>query len=330
MADNEPLRNAQGLAVGDINPATGNPVVAIIAAGRTRADRALDQAQSKQEQAQNLDERKFNWQQQEQAAERALREHKEALDQATTFYNLADHMTKMQQDTSALNDAAGFLTAAKDISPNDIDAEKKIAALHAQYPRAGDSKSVQDFHSTFEPARSRFLQTQGQVDASNAEGVAKGTLPGPAMTRGLYAGGLLTDQDLQWHDDPAQRSPVYNPDGSINHEKAAEVAARNQAHGVLGMKGETKEVSNAIRFIGNPAVIKTLNEGSPGDPAFDAVQKEFANNLKVLDEWHQKTGTAAPPPQGAPQPGGPPAPDKPKVVNQGGHTYTLQPDGSYK
>lgn len=221
-------------------------------------------------------------------------------------------------------DAANFLSAAKDLKPG-VTFDTDVAKLHAAYPHAAGDEAVKEWHSVMLPAQSNFDQANKAAVVNQREAEIKGVVPGDTMTRNLIAQGLLTDENLTYGDDPKKH--VFNPDGTYDHVKAANIAAYNQDHGVFSAKGAAQEISEARRFISNPGVLKIIEDES--HPAYEPTRQYYATQMAKLNAWDKEHGAPAASTTALPSET-PASSNKPKVVIQGGHTYTLQPDGTYK
>lgn len=343
-------RNPEGLAVGDIDPRSGRAVVAITTATRQQ------QENDRQNQALDLNQRQFTANESQRQFSNEMAQHQAALDEAQFYYKAAAEVTALQDATKQKLDAADFLTHAQDIHHDDPEFENKFAALAAKYPRAGADAMVQNVLASksharqvmneatksggayaFEdgPARQEYQNVfKNTGDVLQAHGAATQVAAGETMVNQNLANGFLKAEDFDHN--PDNPSKILNPDGTINYSSAAKVAAGRSGE----VAGKNAKALQAVQDRATKQEDFGLQQALDLTKALAGVasvgeltddQKELMSIAASRILKSQKSGAVADGSATAtPTPGQTPPPNKPKLVKQGGVTYTLQPDGSYK
>lgn len=317
MADE--LRNPQGLAVGDVDPASGNVVDAIVAAAPPNRGQAAASVETHQRAQEAMALEQLRREQRNDEFSQSMAIHHQTMDDATHYYNIQQAQTTLAQKAAAMVDAADFMREQANNPVTGADYEKTTAALHAKYPFAAQDPGVGQMLQTNQLARAQHLEGRKQLDLANQQEVAHGVVPGETMTRNLIAQGLFGDEK-DW-----ANPKIYNTNGTVDHNQVAQIAAARQgAH--EGTKAQDLERAHDLKII--DAGLGIVKAGAMDDDD----NKDFKAVYQAAMSREAGRSSKAPVAQPSTVPGESPKPAAAKapVVIQNGITYNLQPDGSYK
>jgi len=285
--------------VGDIGR-SGRTVDAVVRSSKAR------RAEQAQDQERSFSREKFDYSRQLSEADQALQEQAHALRAAETYYGLAAKMADMQEKTDQRLEAANFLSEFKDLDHRDERFEDRWSELASKFPRALSDDAVRTAtgvrltarqtyrqaqaeggsadYST-EAARNKYLEVVAQTnDPIKARATAKQIEQGEQDLWDARSKGLITDDDLAFSEDPAQRSPIWKPDGSLNYEQARRLAASRMGNKVAEAT-QSKEDSDELRFA--KGLVQTF--GSRADMLEGDEKQLYQSALAKLNSRSQGT-----------------------------------------
>lgn len=240
---------------------TAAPVAAALGSRGARAAQ-LDIAQQRQALAERRN-----------SVDETIKTHRDALDQAKGYYDLAANLTTMQTATEQKLDAADFLSGVSNISHTDPDYENKIATLAAKFPTAGNDPAVKEIlgvkHQArgayteslqkggayeFEqdsPAFHKFNDIYGQTGDINQARAAAGNIhQGEQEVRKAKAAGFITDEDIYADPEKTTVKPeLHDEQGYLHYNKLQDLAAQRAGEIGKPMKQEEAAINRDREFI---------------------------------------------------------------------------------